>query len=207
MELFPKLLTPTVRLNRFRVSGSKPTLTLLNMPPPLLEPLVSVSIDVAVSEYVVVLDISIPPRFSLIPCILAPNVHLPFWALMLTPSFALPRVSNPAITVPKMPSVVTLLPAPLIVLTSRMPPVPSASYLAPGLVTTSMLLMRLAGITLNIWEGLLLSIWLGLPSTYTLKDELPFTVMLSWASTVTIGTLRRRSRAVILLASMSCSTS
>ena len=45
------------------------------------------------------------------------------------------------------------------------PPVPSASYLAPGLVTTSIDLTAEAGIDLNICEGLEENITFGLPST------------------------------------------
>ena len=45
------------------------------------------------------------------------------------------------------------------------PPVPSASYFAPGLVTTSMLFTIVAGMALNICEALLVYMGLSLPST------------------------------------------
>ena len=45
------------------------------------------------------------------------------------------------------------------------PPAPSASYFAPGLVTTSMLFTAVAGMLLNTIDGLLLNITLGIPST------------------------------------------
>ena len=77
-----------------------------------------------------------------------------------------------------------------------MPAAPSASYFAPGLVITSMLFTTLAGMLLKIIDGLLENITLGIPSTYTLKDDEPLTVMLSWPSTVTIGTLRSMSSTV-----------
>ena len=54
---------------------------------------------------------------------------------------------------------------------------------------------------MNIIDGLALIIWLGLPSTYTLKLAFPFTLMLSSPSTVTIGTLRNISSTVLVLAS------
>ena len=69
-----------------------------------------------------------------------------------------------------------------------------------------MRLNALAGITLRICEGLDDSMGLGFPSTYILNEELPLTVMLSCASTVTIGTLRSISSIVIDLLSTSSST-
>ena len=53
---------------------------------------------------------------------------------------------------------------------------------------------RSSGIALKICEGLAENIGLGFPSTYTLKLDEPFTVMLSCPSTVTIGTLRQSER-------------
>ena len=61
----------------------------------------------------------------------------------------------------------------------RMPVEPSASYLAPGLVITSMLFTAEAGMLLNTIEGFDENITLGMPSTYTLNDDEPFTEMLS----------------------------
>ena len=69
-----------------------------------------------------------------------------------------------------------------------------------------MSLTELAGIILKICAGLLENIWLGLPSTVTWKLEEPFTVMLSCASTVTIGTLRSISRTVWVWESTSSAT-
>ena len=63
-----------------------------------------------------------------------------------------------------------------------------------------------AGILLNIIEGLLENITLGLPSTYTLKADEPFTVMLSCPSTDTMGTLRSMSSTVTDFESVSSST-
>ena len=72
----------------------------------------------------------------------------------------------------------------------KIPPTPSASYLAPGDVITSIYLMELAGILFNTSFGLLLIILLGFPLTCILKLLLPFTCMLSSPSTVTKGTFR-----------------
>ena len=69
-----------------------------------------------------------------------------------------------------------------------------------------MLFTMLAGITLNTVEAFWEIIWLGFPSTYTLKEEDPFTVILSWASTVTIGTFRSMSSTVEVLESTSSTT-
>ena len=87
-----------------------------------------------------------------------------------------------------------------------MPPVPSASYLAPGLVITSMLLTMVAGMALSIWLVFWLSIMLGLPLTYTLKLACPFTEMLSCPSTLTMGTLRSMSSTVSVRLSTSSAT-
>ncbi len=70
-----------------------------------------------------------------------------------------------------------------------------------------MFLTVLAGMTLKMVEAFCDSIWLGLPSTYTWKLLLPLTVMLSWPSTDTIGTLRSMSSTVEVLASTSPDTS
>ena len=59
------------------------------------------------------------------------------------------------------------------------PAAPSASYFAPGLVITSILFTAVAGMLLNTIAGLLENITLGTPSTYTLNDDEPLTVMLS----------------------------
>ena len=96
--------------------------------------------------------------------------------------------------------------ATLLVVMLSTPPTPSASYLTPGLVTTSMFLTLLAGIILKMVEAFWESIWLGFPSTYTWKLLLPFTVILSWPSTLTMGTLRSISRTVEVLESTSSST-
>ena len=80
-----------------------------------------------------------------------------------------------------------------------MPPTPSASYFGPGFVITSIFFMVLVGILLSTSEGLFDIMLLGRPLTYTLKDELPFTLMLSSPSTVTIGTLRSISITVLVL--------
>ena len=61
----------------------------------------------------------------------------------------------------------------------RMPAAPSASYFAPGFVTTSILFTALAGMLLNTIEGFEENITLGMPSTYTLNEEEPFTEILS----------------------------
>ena len=88
-----------------------------------------------------------------------------------------------------------------------MPPTPSASYFGPGFVITSIFFIVLAGILLSTSEGLFDIMLLGRPLTYTLKDELPFTLILSSPSTVTIGTLRSISITVLVLESGSLSTS
>ena len=72
----------------------------------------------------------------------------------------------------------------------RIPPTPSASYLAPGEVITSIYLMELAGMLFSTSFGLLLIMLLGFPLTCTLKLLLPFTCILSSPSTVTKGTFR-----------------
>ena len=82
---------------------------------------------------------------------------------------------------------------------------PSASYLAPGSVMTSMDLMELAGRLRSTSFGLLLISVFGLPFTCTLKFDEPFTCMLSSASTVTSGTLRSISKVVFVFASGSSS--
>ena len=97
--------------------------------------------------------------------------------------------------------------APLSITMFKTPAPPSASYFAPGLVTTSILLTIEAGIALNTWLGADDIIILGLPSTYTLKELEPLTVILSSPSTVTIGTLRSISRTVAAFASASFFTS
>ena len=60
-----------------------------------------------------------------------------------------------------------------------MPPVPSASYFAPGLVSTSIDFTDEAGIDLKICDGFDENIMLGLPLTYTLNELEPITEMLS----------------------------
>ena len=86
------------------------------------------------------------------------------------------------------------------------PPVPSASYLAPGLVITSMFFTIVAGIALKICEGLAENIGFGFPSTYTLKLDEPFTVILSCPSTV-LDMLRKVPMVTVeALASASCCT-
>ena len=72
----------------------------------------------------------------------------------------------------------------------RIPPIPSASYLAPGEVITSIYLIVFAGILFSTSFGLLLIILLGFPFTCILKLLLPFTCTLSSPSTVTKGTFR-----------------
>ena len=96
--------------------------------------------------------------------------------------------------------------ASLLVVMLSTPPTPSASYFTPGLVTTSMFFTLLAGIILKMVEAFWDSIWLGFPSTYTWKLLLPFTEMLSWPSTLTMGTLRSMSSTVLVLESASSST-
>ncbi|WP_249117387.1 MULTISPECIES: hypothetical protein [Prevotellaceae] len=81
------------------------------------------------------------------------------------------------------------------------PATPSASYLAPGFVMTSIFLTVEAGMVLIISVGLLLIMVFGLPFTYTLKSVLPFTFTTSFPSTVTIGTFRSISNSVMLLLS------
>ena len=52
----------------------------------------------------------------------------------------------------------------------RIPPVPSASYFAPGFVSTSIDFTDDAGMLLNICDGLAENIIDGLPLTYTLNE-------------------------------------
>ena len=87
----------------------------------------------------------------------------------------------------------------------RMPPTPSASYFGPGLVITSILRMELAGMLLSTSLGLFDIMLLGRPFTYTLKLELPFTLMFSSPSTVTSGTLRSISSMLLVFESGSSS--
>ena len=104
-----------------------------------------------------------------------------------------------SLTVPYIPSEALAPPvSAVLVVRLRTPPTPSASYLTPGFVTTWMSFIELAGIILKTIEAFCDIIWLGFPSTYTWKDELPFTVMLSCPSTVTIGTLRSMSSTVLV---------
>ena len=72
---------------------------------------------------------------------------------------------------------------------------------------TSIFFTAAAGIIFSTCEGFCESMGLGLPSTYTLKADEPLTVMLSWPSTVTIGTLRSMSSTVEDCASASACTS
>ena len=86
------------------------------------------------------------------------------------------------------------------------PPTPSASYFGPGFVITSTFLMLAAGILFNTSLGLLVIMLFGLPFTYALNDELPFTFTLSCPSTLTIGTFFSISITVFTPASGSSST-
>ena len=112
------------------------------------------------------------------------------------PLFIVPNTPPPAPRLLTLPLNVAVYPSspPPTVTMFRIPPTPSASYFALGLVITSMCLMELAGILFRTSVGLLLIMLLGLPLTYTLKLLLPFTLMLSSPSTVTRGTLRSISR-------------
>ena len=106
------------------------------------------------------------------------------------------------VTVPVMPlmlelSMVTML---------RIEPTPSASYFAPGSVMTSIFFIMLAGMALSTSLALPESVGSGWPFLYILKLLLPLTMILSWPSTVTRGTLRSISRAVLVLASSSFCT-
>ena len=93
-----------------------------------------------------------------------------------------------------------------IVMMFRIPPVPSASYLAPGSVITSIFLIVAAGMDFSTVFTSPESIGSSLPFTRILKLELPFTFMLSSASTVTIGTFLNISIVVLIEASGSSST-
>ena len=89
----------------------------------------------------------------------------------------------------------------------RMPPTPSASYFGPGLVITSIFFIEDAGILFSTSFGFFDIMLLGRPLTYTLKPELPFTLILPSPSTVTIGTLRNISSMLLVFESGSSSMS
>ncbi|MCY1531353.1 hypothetical protein D9M68_665760 [compost metagenome] len=86
------------------------------------------------------------------------------------------------------------------------PEAPSPSYLAPGLVSTSMLLILSAGIwrSTSFTEEAISSE--GLPSISTLMLLLPLSCTLPSMSTVTIGTLRSTSVAEVPWLDLSFST-
>ena len=92
-----------------------------------------------------------------------------------------------------------------VVIIFRIPPIPSASYLAPGSVMTSIDLTELAGRLRNTSLGLLLIKVLGFPFTCTLKLLEPFTWILSSPSTVTSGTFFSISSVVLVCESGSSS--
>ena len=73
------------------------------------------------------------------------------------------------------------------------PPIPSASYLAPGSVITSTSFTLLAGILFSTCEGLFETILDGFPLMYILKFEEPLSWISSSPSTVTSGTFRNKS--------------
>ena len=85
----------------------------------------------------------------------------------------------------------------------RIPLTPSASYLAPGSVITSMRLIIEAGIDLSTSLGLRDQLLLGRPFLKILKLELPSTFMFSSPSTVTRGTFFSISKIVLVLESSS----
>ena len=71
-----------------------------------------------------------------------------------------------AATLPLYPfNFVLAFPSALFMTIFSTPPTPSASYFAPGFVTTSIDFTAEAGIALNICEGLEENITLGFPST------------------------------------------
>ena len=72
---------------------------------------------------------------------------------------------------------------------------------------TSILFIEVAGILFKTSFGFLATIFEGLPLTYTVKDDEPFTFIFSSWSSVTSGTLRNISITVLVLLSGSASTS
>ena len=86
-----------------------------------------------------------------------------------------------------------------------MPPSPCASYLAPGLVTTSMLLIWLAGIDCNTSVMLFPKAEEGLPSIRNLMLELPASSTFPSTSTDTCGTFFKISVATPPCEVRSCS--
>ena len=90
----------------------------------------------------------------------------------------------------------------------RIAVVPSASYLAPGSVITSILLIVEAGIALRISLRFCPErLGSGCPFLYTLKLVEPWTLMFSCPSTVTRGIFLSISKVVFVCAVLSCCTS
>ncbi len=86
------------------------------------------------------------------------------------------------------------------------PPIPSPSYLAEGVVITSIFEMTAPGNPLNTSLMFLANIEVSLPLRSTLKLDFPFTFILSSPSTVTKGVFRSMSMAVSVLLVGSSST-
>src|SRR5687768_89774 len=86
------------------------------------------------------------------------------------------------------------------------PPTPSPSYLAEGVVITSILDINAPGNALIASFILRANMDVSRPLSSTRKFDLPFTLILSSPSTVMNGVLRRMSKAVSVLLAGSSST-